>query len=151
MVTQERQPIRWFVRLILRLAHVVADRVVTRRIVAEKPQGVPDSFGTPYRILSPQPANQIPHLLWHWRPARLSPRLPAPVETEGCGVPALDRGGLHQMYHLMPFIPGLGQQHPKQSESLGESGPRSILPLDPTLARGQLTFCRQDSCRQSCP
>ena len=85
------------------------------------------------------------------RPARAAPRLPAPVETECRSVPSLDRRRLHQLCHLMPLIPDPGQKHPKKSESTGESGSRSILLRNPTLALSQLTLCRQDSRRQSCP
>jgi hypothetical protein len=37
-------------------------------------------------------------------------------------VPSFHRRRLHQMRHLMPFIPDPGQQHPKKSESTRESG-----------------------------
>ncbi len=67
------------------------------------------------------------------------------------GVSSLHRRRLHQMCHLIPFIPDPGQQHPKKSESRGKSGSRPILFHDPTLAHGKLTLCRQDSRRQSCP
>ena len=133
MVAKKRQPVRWLVRC-LGTRHVLADAVSARGIAAEKTQCVPDSFGTPEGILSAESTNQNPHLLRHWRPAHHSFRLPAPVDTEGCGVPSLDRGGLHQMCHLMPLIPSLGKQHPKQPESLGESRSGPILLFNPTLA-----------------
>lgn len=157
MVPQERQPGCRSVPGILRLGHVLADRVVAGRIEAEQTEGIPDAFSAPERILAAELADQSLHVLWDRRPSQVASRLPAPVEPECSGVPFLDCSRLHEMRVRCPTVPELGENHPEQPEGLAESWPRILALSDAKRACRQLAFSGEQARRnfgswpQKCP
>ena len=73
MVPEEGQPSRRSAPWVSRPHHVLADRVLARRIVTEQPKRVPDPSCAPKGILSAQLPDQILHLLGYRRPAGIAP------------------------------------------------------------------------------
>ena len=119
MVSQERKPSNRRRARLPELHHVLADRVLSRGLVAQQQEHVPDSLRSPQRILLAQAPDQLLDLQRHRLATRL--RLPSLPHSEGPGVPAFHRFRFHDMDKFLPSVQELREHHPEDAKGGVES------------------------------